>query len=107
MSDTSDQSPKGESIALSGLAESPPSNAWIIVEAGDLKKGDNLRKAAETSPAAIAIPCYADDAKSLNLLIDEELAAAGLRITADARMALQDCLGVDPVRVVHEEHVGD
>jgi DNA polymerase-3 subunit delta len=86
---------KGLADALAGLAENPPSGAWIIVEAGDLKKGANLRKAAESSAAAIAIPCYADDAKALNSLIDEELSAAGLRITADARMALQDCLGGD------------
>jgi DNA polymerase-3 subunit delta len=83
------------SEAVSGLAESPPPNAWVIIEAGDLKKGANLRKAVEQAPAAMAIPCYADDSKSLNLLIDEELAAAGLRITADARLALQDCLGGD------------
>lgn len=86
---------KGLADAVSGLAENPPSDAWVIIEAGDLKKGANLRKAAETAVAAMAIPCYADDAKSLNLLIDEELAAAGLRITADARMALQECLGGD------------
>jgi DNA polymerase-3 subunit delta len=30
-------------------------------------------------------------------LIDEELAAAGLRITADARSALQECLGGDRI----------
>jgi DNA polymerase-3 subunit delta len=88
---------KGLSEALSGLAENPPSDAWIIVEAGDLKKGANLRKAAESATAAMAIPCYADDTKSLNLLIDEELSAAGLRITADARMALQECLGGDRI----------
>lgn len=88
---------KGLSEAVSGLAESPPSNAWIVIEAGDLKKGANLRKAAESAAAAIAIACYADDAKSLNLLIDEELSAAGLRITADARLALQECLGGDRI----------
>jgi DNA polymerase-3 subunit delta len=88
---------KGLSEALAGLAENPPSNAWIIIEAGDLKKGANLRKAAESAGAAMAIPCYADDAKSLNLLIDEELSAAGLRITADGRMALLECLGGDRI----------
>lgn len=81
--------------AVAALAENPPSAAWIIIEAGDLKKGANLRKAVEQAGAAMAVPCYADDAKALNLLIDEELASAGLRITADARMALQDCLGGD------------
>ena len=85
------------SEALSGLAQNPPSDTWIIIEAGDLKKGANLRKAAEQATAAMAIPCYADDAKSLNLLIDEELTAAGLRISADARSALQACLGGDRI----------
>lgn len=85
------------SEAVAGLAENPPSNAWVIIEAGDLKKGANLRKAAESPAAAMAIPCYADDAKSLNALIDEELTAANLRITADARQALQDCLGGDRI----------
>lgn len=88
---------KGLSEALSRIAQNPPSDAWIIIEAGDLKKGANLRKAAESSAAAMAVPCYADDTKSLNLLIDEELVAAGLRITADARMALQQCLGGDRI----------
>lgn len=83
------------SEALTALAANPPSDAWLIVEAGDLKKGANLRKAAESAATAVAIPCYTDDAKSLNLLIDQELAESGLRITADARMALQECLGGD------------
>lgn len=85
------------SEAVSGLAENPPSSAWVIIEAGDLKKGANLRKAAESASAAMAIPCYADDAKSLNLLIDEELSTSGLRITADGRRALQECLGGDRI----------
>jgi DNA polymerase-3 subunit delta len=88
---------KNLSEAVSALAETPPPDAWVVIEAGDLKKGANLRKAAESAGAAIAIPCYADDAKSLNLLIDEELSAAGLRIAADARLALQDCLGGDRI----------
>jgi len=88
---------KNLSDALSGIAQNPPDNAWIIVEAGDLKKGANLRKAAEGASAAIAIPCYADDVKALNSLIDEELSASGLRITADARSLLLDCLGGDRI----------
>ena len=88
---------KGLSEALSALAQNPPTEAWIIIEAGDLKKGANLRKAAESASAVMAVPCYSDDAKSLNLLIDGELSASGLRITADARMALQECLGGDRI----------
>ena len=86
---------RGLAEAVSGLAENPPPRAWVVIEAGDLKKGANLRKAAESAAGAMAIPCYADDARTLNQLIDEELASAGLRITADARRMLQECLGGD------------
>ncbi len=56
--------------------------------AGDIKKGAGLRKVVEPAKGAVAIPCYADDERSLNVLIDQELAAAGLGISADARQQL-------------------
>ncbi|MBL0374144.1 DNA polymerase III subunit delta [Rhizobium sp. KVB221] len=83
--------------AVTELAARIPDNVTIIIEAGDLKKGANLRKAAEQASGAVSIPCYADDAKSLNTLIDTELAAFGLRITGDARQALLDFLGGDRI----------
>lgn len=83
--------------AIAALSAKPPSETWIIVEAGDLKKGANLRKAAEAAQGAMAIPCYADDTKSLNALIDEELAAFQLRIDSDARQALLESLGGDRI----------
>jgi DNA polymerase-3 subunit delta len=86
---------KALSEALSALSEKLPPQTWIIVEAGDLKKGANLRKAAEASTNVTAIPCYADDARSLNTLIDDELSAFGLRMTSDAREALLEFLGGD------------
>lgn len=88
---------KNLSEALAGIAQNPPDNAWIIIEAGDLKKGANLRKAAESAASAMAIPCYADDDKALNALVDAELSASGLRITADARALLLDSLGGDRI----------
>ena len=88
---------KNLSEALGGIARNPPDNAWIIIEAGDLKKGANLRKAAESAASAMAIPCYADDNKALNALVDAELSASGLRITADARALLLDSLGGDRI----------
>jgi DNA polymerase-3 subunit delta len=88
---------KGLADALAALADKAPDNAWIIIEAGDLKKGANLRKAAETAAAAVAIPCYADDTKSLNALIDEELASFQLRIDSEARQALLESLGGDRI----------
>ena len=52
--------------ALQILADNPPDASFLIIEAGDLKKGTGLRKIAEPSRAIAAIPCYADDARSLN-----------------------------------------
>lgn len=88
---------KNLSEALSGLADKAPDNAWVIVEAGDLKKGANLRKAAEGASSAIAIPCYADDVRSLNALIDTELESFRLRISTEARQALLESLGGDRI----------
>jgi DNA polymerase-3 subunit delta len=88
---------KGLTDAVAALAEKAPDNAWIVIEAGDLKKGANLRKAAESAATAMAIPCYADDSKSLNALIDEELASFQLRIGSEARRALLESLGGDRI----------
>ncbi len=71
--------------------------ASIIVEAGDLKKGSALRKTVEAARAAVAIPCYADDGRALNALIDNELSAEGLGITPAARQALVALIGGDRI----------
>ncbi|KQS76114.1 DNA polymerase III subunit delta [Rhizobium sp. Leaf384] len=86
---------KSLSEGLGYLAEEPPRDAFVIVEAGDLKKGSALRKIGETARSVIAVACYADDVKAINGLIDKELGAAGLRITPTAREALRDLLGAD------------
>lgn len=77
------------------LAEASPADARILIEAGDLKKGAALRAAAEGGAAAMALPCYADDARALDALIDEEMAKAGLSIALEARQALKTSLGGD------------
>ncbi|GAA3111019.1 DNA polymerase III subunit delta [Rhizobium viscosum] len=72
--------------------------ASIIIEAGDLKKGSALRKTVEAArSAAVAIPCYADDGRALNTLIDNELSAEGLGITPAARQALVALIGGDRI----------
>lgn len=72
-----------------------PTEATVIVEAGDLKATSPLRKLFEKSADAITLPCYADDARALGQLIDEELNAAGISIDADAKRALLENLGGD------------
>lgn len=88
-------SEKGLSDGLDILAGMPPGPSTLIVEAGDLKKGAALRKAAETASNAAAIACYADDGRALQALIDQELAAEGLRISPAARERLTQTIGGD------------
>ncbi|WP_099867189.1 DNA polymerase III subunit delta [Pararhizobium haloflavum] len=81
--------------AVTQLNSAPPVDCTILIEAGDLKKGTGLRKAVEESRSALAVPCYADEGRAVNGLIDEEMAAAGLRMTSGARQLLLDLVGGD------------
>ncbi|WP_105426406.1 DNA polymerase III subunit delta [Neorhizobium tomejilense] len=83
--------------AMQVLADGPAPANILIVEAGDLKKGSGLRKIAEPSRSIAVIPCYADDIKALNSLIDSELGSEGLRISPGARQRLLELLGGDRV----------
>jgi DNA polymerase III subunit delta len=80
---------------VKALAEQPPRDAIILIEAGDLKKGVALRAAVEASEHAMALPCYADEGRNVDSLIDEELQKAGLSIALDARQLLKRSLGGD------------
>lgn len=83
--------------AFAILASDPPQGCFIIVEAGDLKKGAALRKIAEGSAHCVAIPCYADDSRALQSLIEQELTSEGLRISPGARQHLLDVIGGDRI----------
>jgi len=83
--------------AMQVLADGPAPANILIVEAGDLKKGSGLRKIAEPSRSIAVIPCYADDVKALNSLIDSELGSEGLRISPGGRQRLLELLGGDRV----------
>ncbi|HWK63873.1 MAG TPA: DNA polymerase III subunit delta [Rhizobiaceae bacterium] len=80
---------------VKALAGDPPRDAIILIEAGDLKKSAALRNVVEGAFAAIALPCYADEAKGVDAVIDEELQKAGMTITLEARQALRRSLGGD------------
>lgn len=81
--------------AVEAVLAAPPQDAWIVLEAGDIKKGVGLRKLCENSRAAAAIACYADNDAALDRLIDGEVQAAGLTIDNDARALLRSLLGAD------------
>lgn len=81
--------------AVEPLLADPPEAALVVIEAGDLRPSAALRKAFEASKTAVALPCYADDERALDRLIDEEEARSGLKFTADARAAVQRLTGGD------------
>ena len=67
----------------------------IIVVAGDLAPRSKLRKLCETSDAAAALPCYADDAQTVQQMIRDSLSAAGLTASREALAHLAENLGND------------
>ena len=81
--------------AIKAVSQMQPGHSHLLVEAGDLKKGSALRKLAEGSKTILAIPCYADEARGIQGLIDEEMEKAGLGITSAARARLSTLLGSD------------
>ncbi len=81
--------------AVTQVCGDPADGIKILIEAGDLKKGAALRSAVEGHARAMALPCYPDEGRSIDALIDETLQAADLAITLDARLALKGALGGD------------
>lgn len=81
--------------AIQPLLARPPIDSALVVTAGDLKKSAPVRKLFEQAKNAYAIACYADDARGLDRIVDEETRRAGLAIAADARAALKQLIGGD------------
>ena len=81
--------------AVQTILDGAPGDAVTILQAGQLGPRSALRKLAESSPAAAAIPCYADDAGNLERVIRETLAENGVRITSEAAGWLVGRLGSD------------
>ena len=81
--------------AVAPLLAHPPTDAFVLIEAGDLKKNAPLRVEAERSAKAAVIPCYSDGEADLKRLIAEETAAAGLTMEPAAVAALVAFLGGD------------
>jgi DNA polymerase-3 subunit delta len=77
------------------LFDGPSLAAFIVVEAGNLKKDAKIRQVFEKARNAAAVACYAADARSLRQLIRDEVRDAGLAIAPDALDRLTHLLGGD------------
>lgn len=86
---------KALSDAVKALLETDLSGAFVVIEAGDLKKGTALRAAVEGAARGMALPCYPDDGRNIDAVIDDVLGGSGLRIGLEARQALRANLGGD------------
>lgn len=90
-----DASGKNLAPALDPVLKLQDWQTLVVLEAGDIKKGVGLRKLVEPHKRAIALPCYADNDRGVDQLIDEETREAGLVVTREARAALHSLLGGD------------
>jgi DNA polymerase-3 subunit delta len=86
---------KGFADAVKELLANPSRDAVLLIEAGDLKKAAPLRDAVERADSGMALPCYVDEERSVDAVIDAELIRAGKSIALDARHALRRRLGGD------------
>ena len=81
---------------ISELVTTPSLCATVIITAGDLRVGA-LRRLFEEGQDIAILPCYTDDAKTLEALIHKELSASvGIRqITPDAMSYMLSHMGGD------------
>src|SRR5690606_3600092 len=70
-------------------------DAILLIEAGDLKPADALRKLAESRRDARALPCYADNARDLDALIRATFQDSGITTDPDLVPFIRDLLGND------------
>ena len=84
---------KKVAAALTAAADHASPASLLIVEAGDLRKGHELRKLGEKRADIGLIACYPDKERDLNQLIDEVVGEHQLDISKDARRALHQRLG--------------
>lgn len=86
---------KGFVEAVKAIAGSKMQGVTLIIEADDLKPASSLRTTSENASTIMALPCYADDDRGVDRLIDDELAKNNLTISLEARTALKKSLGGD------------
>ena len=80
---------------IRAVLDDPPESVFLAIEGGDLKRTSALVKAFDGAKGAVALPCYADDARTLAATLERMLDDASMSIDEDARAALLQTLGGD------------
>jgi DNA polymerase-3 subunit delta len=78
--------------AMTALLGAPSGDSLTVVEAGDLPARSSLRKLAEASPAAAALPCYVEDEAGLSRALAAQIVEARKAIDPDAMRLLASSL---------------
>lgn len=81
--------------AVQSMMQRPGGDSLIVLQAGDLGARSALRKLCEDAEDAAAVPCYADDARDLDRVVHEALAAEQLSVSPEAGAYLVANLGSD------------
>lgn len=81
--------------AVEPLVATPPLDARIVIEAGDLAKTAPLRSLGDSARVIASIACYSDSERDIAALVDETLRGAAIALDADGRELLLDLLGAD------------
>lgn len=87
---------------FAAFLDDPIGDALVLVEGGDLGPRSKLRAAFEKADEAAALPCYSDEARSLENVIRSSLKTEDLNITSDALGWLTDHLGGDRAQTRRE-----
>ena len=85
----------GIASAIRSILDGPSGDTMTVLLAGPLGPRSVLRKIAEQENDVAAIPCYTDDAGSLERVIRETLTSQDIRITSEAVGWLVGQLGSD------------
>lgn len=88
---------KGLTAAIQPLIDTPPIDALVIIEAGELKNSDPLVSICSGARSAMAIACYGDSERDLGSIIGELVRQAGKTIDSDAKSLLQSLAGGDRI----------
>ncbi|MCX7339549.1 MAG: DNA polymerase III subunit delta [Hyphomicrobiales bacterium] len=81
--------------AVEPVLATPPLDALIVLEGGDLARNHALRLMVERAKSGLAVPCYADTGRTLDALIDPILKDNRIDIDHEARTLLLSRLGAD------------
>lgn len=87
----------GDSVvaAARAMLDAPAGDSLVVLQAGELGPRSTLRRLFEDAARTAAVACYADDARDLERVVRDTLAAESLSVSPEAAAFLAANLGAD------------